>query len=257
VTQGIAQKFTDAAWRSANIVIPPLPVLSVPTTLWAYLGTSLAASQNMVAGAPPIIEVGTPEYPTLPIGNVIRAGPTTSSLPYGKGYLDTQVPDESKSFTLVFAARENGIGAGAAVPLACGKVGNAGGTIRVLLGFAAGGGGGLQCAIVGPNLAPVLPVANYYRLKTYLITYDDPTFTMSIYDLTDGTSITATGSSFTRSQSTNSSFTVGLMPVNTVGTGSASDVAMVGKISGSVNATQAAQIGANVRATLALTGLMA
>jgi len=253
MTQGAIQKFTDATWRTANIVIPPLPVLAAPTPLWAYLGGSLALSQNMMAGAPAITEVGTPEYPTQTVGNVIRAGPTTGALPYGRGYLDTHLTDDTKSFTLAFAARCNYM-SGIAQPLGCGNTGGNGFNLNVSLGVAQGG---LRCTINGNGINLLLPVVNSYKIKTYVITYDDPTFTMNIYNVSDGTTISATGTSFTRAQSNVGTFTIGFNPLATVGNVNPSDVAMVGKISGSVTPTQAQAIGANIRATLALTGMVA
>jgi hypothetical protein len=252
MTQGIVQRVGDAAWRNVNVVVPPLPVLAAPTVLWAYLGGSLAASQNMIAGSPAITEVGTPEYPTLTVGNIVRVGPLNATQ-LAKGYLDTHLPDDSKSFTLVFSARINGM-AGLAEPLSVGQVGGNNFGINVNLGVAQGG---LGCSLNGNGISRLLPVVNAYKMKTYVITYDDPTFTQSIYNITDGTSDTFTGSSFTRALSNNGTFTIGFNPLHPVGILNPSDVAMVGKISGSVNPTQAQQIGANVRATLAMASLPA
>lgn len=248
--QGIVQKLGDAAWASRNIVIPPLPVLSAPTTLWAYLGGSLAQSQNMVAGAPAItVAAGTPYFPVP--GNCVSVGPTSSSLP-GAGYLDTGVRDDTASFTLVFVARVNAQ-TGIAAPLCNSDPGSSNRGIRAHLQSTPPG---VTCSINGPAINRTLSVPNPTPFKLYTITYDDPTFTQDIRNHTDGTTDHFVGSSFARQLAPSTNFLIGYNAAFTTGIASPSDVAMVGKISGSVNATQAGQIAANVRATLALTGMM-
>jgi len=251
--QGLVTKVSGAAYRAANIAIPPLPVLSVPTTLWAYLGTDLASSQNMIPGAPPITAVGSPAF--LPNGNFISVGPTTSTL-HGAGYLDTGVPDDSQSFTLVAVCRANGT-SGSMIPLGNNDPGGSGFGISWQLQTAAAPG--CVCSINGPAInlkLPAVSAAEQTFFKTYLVSYDDPTFTMDIYNLTDGTTVRQVGSSFARSRSATGTFLIGWNQRFTTGVANPADVAMVGKISGSVTAAQAQAIGANIRATEALTGMM-
>jgi hypothetical protein len=249
--QGIVQKFADATWRAGNVAIPPVPILSVPTTLWAYFGGSLAQSQNMVAGAPPIISVGNPAFP--PNGNFASVGPTTSTL-HGNGYLDTGVLDDSQSFTLVVVARKNAL-SGVAVPLSNNDP--AGSSFGILTNIQSTPPG-FRCNVNGPAINLTLPAStdgDQTWFKIYIVTYDDPTYTMVIWNMTDGTSAALTGATASRLRSP-STFWAGYNQRFTTGVANPSDVAFVGKISGSINATQAQAIAANIRATLALTGMI-
>ena len=253
--QGIVTKVPGASFRSGNIVIPPLPVLSVPTTLWAYLGESLELSQNMVPNSPPIVAVGTPAFP--PTRNFVSVGPTTSTI-HGAGYLDTGVRDDSKSFTIIATCRLNGI-SGSSAPLGNNDPTGVGSGFGISWQLQSASPAGCACAINGPAINLKLPAASVGEqtwFKIYLASYDDPTFTMTIYNLTDNTSIQQIGSSFTRGQSTQGTFWCGYNQRLTTGIANPSDVAFIGKISGSVTAAQAQAIGANIRATHALTGLM-
>lgn len=250
--QGIVTKFVEATWLSRNVAIPPLPVLAVPTTLWAYLGGSLAQSQNMVAGAPPIVVGGgIPAFP--PTGNFATLGlPTATTV--GNGYLDTGVLDDTKSFTLITVARKN-YTSGVVLPLNNNDPGGSGFGIYLCLQSTPPG---IRCSINGPSINLLLSApadADQTWFKIYVVSYDDPTFTMNIYNLTDNLTVQQIGGAFTRASSP-ATFWIGLNQRNTVGVGNPGDVAFVGKISGSITLTQAQQIAANIRATLALTGMM-
>jgi len=250
--QGLVTKFGDAVWRPQNSAIPPLPTLAFPTTLWAYLGESLARSQNMVAGAPAVTAVGSPAFP--PTNNFVSVGPTSATV-RGNGYLDTGVPDDTRSFTVVFAARMNSTG-GQGAPIANNDPIGSGFGINVQ--FISGVTPGPQCSINGPAIALKVPATSpgdQTWFKLYLFAYDDPSFTMAGYNLTDGTNVQQVGSSFARNLSTTGTFWTGTNQRFTTALG-VLDVAFIGKLSGMVNATQAQAIGANIRAHLALIGLM-
>jgi len=249
--QGVVQKFGDAAWRTTNIAIPPLPALSVPTTLWAYLGGSLAQSQNMVAGAPPITVVaGTPYWPVP--GNCVSVGPTSSTLP-GGGYLDTGVRDDSSSFTIFLVCRLNAV-TGVSKPLENSDPGA--GNRGIAISIQQNPTPGLNCVTNGNGINRTLGFPNVTTFKLFGITYDDPTFTMDMWDFTSGTTDHFVGTSFARQLAPSTTFWIGANQAVNTGLANPSDVAFVGKSSGSVNATQAQAIAANIRSHMALTGMM-
>lgn len=251
--QGQLIKFGADAWRTPNIVIPPLPVFAQPTPLWAYLGESLAKSQNMIAGAPAITEVGTPAYPPV-INNFVSVGPTTATT-RGAGYLDTHLTDDSKSFTLVTVARMSGA-SGNYSPLCNSDPAGSGFGVRWY--FQSGPPYGITLALNAAVITLTLPVpqGDIMNFKLYIASYDDTSFVANQWNMTDSTTVTQTGVGTRALAGVTGTFTIGYNVRNNTGMVNPLDVAFAGKINQAVTLAQAQAIAANVKATLALTGMM-
>ena len=99
---GLAEQLTGATFSAGNILLPGLPTLpgGATTAVWIYAGGSLALSQNVIGGAPAVVQLGAPVYQPAYISGCLGG-----ASPVG---LDTGIKDDNKTITLFYAARHIG-----------------------------------------------------------------------------------------------------------------------------------------------------
>jgi hypothetical protein len=240
---GLAIQIPGVAFAPANILIPGLPQVGT-TTLWTYFATSLANSPNLMPGAPAFTPIGTPVFAPGTAGNYVTLT--------AANYLDTNLLDDAKSFTYLFATRL-GATTGTAYPLSLQET-TALGTYATLTNS-----GGLTTRVYGNGVS----INNWLMggagittvFKCWAIAYNDTTTRMDVYNLTDNTTTGFTGNLVTRTAAATGHLLLGNSVTQAAATAPL-DMAFAGRISGTCwTLAQCQQAYANIKFNLALQGI--
>jgi hypothetical protein len=219
------------------------PTVSRPV-LWAFIGTSLAASPNLIAGQPQLVNVGTgPLWP--PPGNYAR-------LTYATAGLLFPVSDVAGSVSVMFVARtidSTGLCSGISNFNTSPNQG-----FDSYLGNSTAGGG---FSIYNPGVSGLTNMAQprgSMEFKFYAAVFTAGTGTVA-YNQTDGLSQSWPGTG-TRTVSA-SQWLLGDSPVGSALShrGTNMDMAFAAICQGALDATTVANVYQSVRETLALTGM--
>jgi len=242
----LIEQLAGAAFAAGNILLPALPTVpgGASTAIWNYIGTDLAHSGNLMPGAPATVQLGAPTYqPAYASGLIGGASPIG---------LDTGVKDDNKTFTLFFASRHTGVAdAQGSIPIANNDNSTSFGVNNSFTGT-----GNWTVTTNASGISRTLAITGVTNWKLYCITFDDVAHVQTMYNLSDGTQdgpFTGTGS---RNLSAAGNWYIGANPRTTLGTRTC-DVGFAGLIKGqAVASAQVQQYSANIKANLALRGLV-
>lgn len=238
---GLVTQLTAGAFTAGNILIPPLPTVpgGASTALWAYVGTDIGHSQNLMPSSPAMVNIGAPTYQPA-------YGTFTSSTIV----IDTGLKDDNKTFSVIFAVRNGNTLTSPNISCPIGN--NDPGTLfGVNIAYSASG---LQSTTNASGISRTLAVSNVNTWKLFAIAYADATFTQDIFNLSDSTTDHFVGTG-TRNLAATSNWWIGGNP-RPLGN-QPSDVAFAGLIKGqAISQAIAIQYAANIRANLAIRGLV-